>query len=86
MRGILFCHMSEPAMSPPQIVFSICQSLGYKQQQHDPGHYLDTGSDGDDDNNEKSDCILKTTTLFEVVICPKQCITYSVLPVAQHME
>lgn len=46
-------------MSPPRMIFSICPSLGYKQQQHVPNYYLATGSDGDDDNDEKSFCIFK---------------------------
>lgn len=40
-------------------IFSICQSLGYKQQQHDPDYDLAAGSDGDDGNDEKSYCIFK---------------------------
>lgn len=41
------------------MVFSTCLFLGYKQHQHDPGYYLATGNDGDDDNDEKSDCVFK---------------------------
>ena len=59
MGGILlFCLMSEPVMSPPRMISSLCQSLGHKQQQQDPGCYLATGSDGHD-NEEKSYCIFK---------------------------
>lgn len=49
-------------------IFSICQSLGYKQQQPDPGYDLAAGRDGDDDNDEKSYCIFKNNYFFEAGI------------------
>lgn len=69
VRGtLLFYHMSRPVMSPPQMIFSICPSLGYKLHQHGLGYYLAPGNDGDDDNDEKVTAFSKTTTLFEAVI------------------
>lgn len=69
MRGtLLFHHMSRPVMSPPQMIFSICLSLGYKLHQHGPGYCRASGDDGDDDNDEKVTAFSKTTALFEAVI------------------
>lgn len=55
-------------MSPPQMIFSICLSLRYKLLQHDPGYYLATDNNGDDDNDENITTFSKTTTLFEAGI------------------
>lgn len=69
VRGtLLFHHMSRPVMSPPQMIFSICLSLGYKLHQHGPGYCRAPGNDGDDDNDEKVTAFSKTTALFEAVI------------------
>lgn len=60
MRGtLLFYHISGLVMSPPWMILFICQCLGYKQHQHDPGYYFSTASDGDDDHDEKRYCIFK---------------------------
>lgn len=84
MRGIvLFAHMSNLQWVPHRQIFSICQSLGYtQQQQHDPGYDLAAGSDGDDNNDEKSYCIFKNNYFMWSRNSRKQRINYSVLSVA----